>query len=103
MTANVHEQVTLLSNETATPTAITRTKLGGRYMFRMTSTDYNGATVTLQILGPNEAVWIDLPDGAFTADAAVEVGLAPGTRVRAEITVAVPAAGVYADLARIGD
>ncbi len=87
--------ITLLDNETATGGAEECT--GGQWLFRIESTDFNGATAKLQIVGPNGG-WIDVVDVEFTANGATRVFLPGGLNVRVEITVAVPNAGVYSDL-----
>jgi hypothetical protein len=89
--------IELLSNASATGSSV---KLGGgQYLFRAESDNWNGATLQLQIVGPNDN-WIDVEDATFTADGATRVFLPGNITARAEITGS--PTGVYADLLVFG-
>lgn len=90
---------TLLSNATATGTAVAVN--AGRYAFMCDGT-FSGATVTLQILGPDGSSYLSAgSDAALTAEGAVLVEL-PNCSVRA-LVASGPPSGMYATLTRIGD
>lgn len=52
---------------------------------------FGGATLQLQMLGPNSSTWIDIPTASFTANGAIVVELPPA-RVRMNVTGGTPSA-----------
>lgn len=88
---------TLLSNASAT--GIGKTWPGGTGHFAVVGT-FGGATVTLQVLGPDGATW--LPVSADTTLSAAGMGIfqcAPG-QIRAAISGG-PPSGIYASAERV--
>ncbi len=82
----------LLSNASATGSG--KVWNGGEGAFLVAGT-FGGATVTLQILGPDGSTWLDVgTDAALTAAGAVGFSLPPGT-IRAEVDGGTPS-GLYA-------
>ncbi len=85
MTHRVH--LPLLSNASAAGAAVP-VGFGGEYLFDVAGT-FGGATVGIQVLGPDGATWIALRDSAgvvaLTAAGAVVVSI-PAGRYRATIT-----------------
>lgn len=85
----MHQQVTvaLLSAASATSGSI-RVDFDGEWLFDVAGT-FGGATVGLQLLGPDGSTWIDVRDSAgalaFTAAGAVVVSLPVG-QYRATVT-----------------
>ncbi len=82
----------LLSNASATGSG--KIWNGGRGAFMAAGT-FGGATVTLQVLGPDGTTWLDVgAEAALTAPGAVGFDLPPGT-IRAEVDGGDPS-GLYA-------
>lgn len=102
MNANLHT-ITLLSGSSATGSSQV-SALSGRYCFAVAGT-FGGATVGLQMLGPDDATWINVEDDsgslAITSARAVAV-LLPAGRFRASITGG-SGASLYANLQRMID
>lgn len=48
--------------------------LGGAYIWAVTASDWDGATVALQALGPDGATWLDVHAMTANGIAGVEVG-----------------------------
>lgn len=90
-------RIDLLLNGNATgPTRIWN---GGRGQFAVAGT-LGGATVTLQVLGPDEATWLDVgEDAALDAAGVVNFDLPPCS-IRAEVVGGSPS-GLYATAVRI--
>jgi len=87
----------LLENAAATGPA--RTWNGGRGQFKTVGT-FGGATVTLQILGPDGTTWLSLgEEAAFTAPGVVNFDCPPG-QLRAQVSGGSPS-GLYAEVASI--
>lgn len=82
-------RVDLLSNASATGNSAIWP--GGRGVFIAAGT-FNGATVTLQLLGPNNSTWIDA--GSFTTLTAAGAGVfdLPQGQIRAAVTGGPPSA-----------
>lgn len=91
------QRLTLLNNASATGAAVTWA--GGRGQFKALGT-FAGATVTLQVLGPDGTTWQAVGEEA-TLDAA---GLAnfdcPPGQLRAAVTGGTPS-GLYAEVASL--
>lgn len=85
-------RIDLLANATATGNAVTWP--GGRGTFIAAGT-FNGATVKLQLLGPDSSTWIDA--GTYTTLTAAGAGVfdLPQGQVRAAVTGG-PPSGMYA-------
>ena len=85
-------RVDLLSNATATGSSVTWP--GGRGSFVVAGT-FGGATVSLQLLGPNGTTWITA--GTYTTLTAEGIGNfdLPQGRIRAAVTGG-PPSGLYA-------
>lgn len=88
----------LLSNATTTGSWFNWP--GGHGAFTVTCSNYNGATVTLQVQGADGSTGIAVDKGTtdvtFTANGAGGFSLGP-CLIRAAISGAVPSAGVYAN------
>lgn len=98
MAASGNERLDLLSNATATGTEKI-VQIGGRYVLTAVGT-FSGATLQIQMLGPDNTTFIDLANGAFTAaPVGVAMDLPQGAHVRATLTGGSPT-GMYAALAR---
>ena len=99
--AGNNKHATLLSNASTTGSSVF-VKEGGRYTFRIDGT-FNGATAQLQILSPSdpgdESVWMDVEDGAFTAEGAVTVEVSSYVKYRVEITGS--PSGMYASFDKV--
>lgn len=92
-------EYSLLSNASATGVAVDVP--AGRYVFALQGT-LGGATVTLQMLGPDGETYMSVgTDGEFTGAGAVEVAL-PAGPVRASVAGG-PPAGLYASLRYLGE
>lgn len=93
------ETLLLLNKETATGAAVQWP--GGKGTFHLVCGGYNGATCTLQRLGPDGATWTAVgASTTVTADALVNIELGEGP-IRVVISAAVPSAGVYASVSGI--
>lgn len=91
------QRIDLLSNATSTGSAALWA--GGRGMFKLAGT-VGGATVTLQILGPDGTTWQSLgTDAALTATGVVDFDAPPG-QLRAAVSGGSPS-GLYAEVASI--
>lgn len=86
------QRIDLLDNASATGGQ--KTWDGGEGAFLVAGT-LGGATVTLQILGPDGTTWMDVgEDAALTAAGAVGFSLPPG-QIRAKVASGSPS-GLYA-------
>jgi hypothetical protein len=88
----------LLTNVAVTGAAIVM-PAGGTYSFAVVGT-FGGATVNLQILGPDGVTYIDIAGASFTANGVMSVDLPAGATVKAKITGGAPS-GIYATLSLI--
>jgi hypothetical protein len=94
---NDKRQYTLLTAATATGQQVGPIS-GGDYVWRVESTNFNGATATLQFLGLDGTTWYPVRNAANTADVAltatgsVAVGVSQGSFLRVNITGGSPAA-----------
>lgn len=88
--------VNLLSNEAATGAQVTL-GLGGVYQFTAAGT-FGGATVTLQILGPDNVTWFAAgTDAVLTSAGGCIVELGNDSVVRAAVSGGAPS-GLFARL-----
>lgn len=92
---------TLLSNAAATGAGVTDI-VGGNYVWRAESSNWNGATAKLQVLGLDGVTWVDVLDTAaatvtLTANGYKVVTIGQGATVRVLITSGPPTA-VYSNL-----
>ena len=69
---------------------------GGNYLYLAQGT-FGGATVKLQILGPDATNYIDVPNSAMTVAGALQVQLPAGSTVRGAI-VGGAATGIFTSL-----
>lgn len=95
--------MTLLANASATGPE-SAPQRPGRYCFAVAGT-FGGATVGLQMLGPDGATWIDIEDDAGAiaiASAKARLVALPAGRYRATITGGA-GASLFATLARVLD
>lgn len=69
---------------------------GGPYTFSAVGS-FGGATIQLELLGPDDATWLAIPDASFTANGVKLLFLGKGSKVRAAISGGTPS-GLYADL-----
>ncbi|MBO9108714.1 DUF5110 domain-containing protein [Agrobacterium sp. S2/73] len=89
-------QYTLLAGATATGSQVGPIS-GGDYIWRAESTNFNGATATLQYLGLDGATWYPVRNAANTADVtltatgSVAIGVAQGSVLRVAISGGTPA------------
>lgn len=91
------QRIDLLSNESAT--GVGRAWAGGRGQFKVAGT-FAGATVKLQILGPDGATWQDVgSDVTLTAAGLANFDLPPGT-IRAGVAGGSPS-GLHAEAASL--
>lgn len=89
--------IRLLNNASATGSAFAWR--GGRGQFSVVGT-FSGATVTLQILGPDGSTWQSMgTDAALTAAGVVNFD-APAGSIRAAVASGSPS-GLYAEVASI--
>lgn len=84
------QRITLLSNASATGSAV-NVPVCGYYQFMVSGT-IGGATVKLQILGPDESTYVDVGSGSLTAAGTVLVALPAGASVKAAVTGGTPSA-----------
>ena len=89
------DRITLLSNASATGSAV-NIPVCGYYQFMLSGT-IGGATVKLQILGPDASTYIDLASASLTAAGTVLVALPASSLVKAVVTGGTPSA-LYAAL-----
>lgn len=79
---------------------------GGRYFWAAESTNWNGATVTLQRLGQDGTTWravrnaADTADVALTANGSVDLLVGQGATLRVVVTGG-PSTALYANLAGV--
>lgn len=96
----------LLSAATATGAGV-GSILGGDYVWRAESSNWNGATATLQFLGLDGSTWFPVRNAANTADVTltangqVGVGVGQGSTLRVAITGGPPTA-MNSSLAGLG-
>ena len=88
----------LIVNAAVTGPAVPITR-GGTYSFSCLGT-FSTATVALQILGPDGATYIAIPNASFTAAGVMSVDLPAGSTVKAVVTGG-PPTGIYASLSLI--
>jgi hypothetical protein len=69
---------------------------GGLYQYLVSGT-FSGATIKLQVLGPDGSTFIDVPNSSMTAAGALNVELPAGSTVKSVITAG-PPSGVNASL-----
>lgn len=91
-------KVDLLSNVAATGSA-KPVGFGGRYLLLASGT-FSGATVSVEILGPDGATYIAIPGGALTAVGSAVIYLPWGCTVRGAVASGTPA-GLYLSLYRM--
>lgn len=72
---------------------------GGTYSWSLVGT-IGGATIKLQVLGPDAATFIDIPSATLSAAGVMSVDLAGGASVKAVVTGGAPS-GLYSGLALI--
>jgi hypothetical protein len=90
----------LLSNASATGGSASIGR-PGRYVVSVAGT-FGGATVALQMLGPDGSTWLGLgTDATFTAAGVAALQLPTGV-YRMAVTGGAPS-GLYANLSRVGD
>lgn len=89
--------VALLENASATGSEFTIDQ-GGRFLFLALGT-FGGATVKLQIKGPDDSTFVDVPDSSLTAAGSKTVYLPDNAVVKAAIASG-PPSGIYASLRR---
>lgn len=75
---------------------------GGRAVFMAVSAGWNGATVALQMVGPDGTTLLDVSptQTTLTANGGGAVDLPP-CQIQATIRGATPSSGVYASIARV--
>lgn len=89
----------LLINNAAVTGPATVLQQGGLYSFNVVGT-FGGTTVKLQILGPDDATYVDIPTASHTAAGVIGVYLPAGGTVKAVVTGGAPA-NLYASLALV--
>lgn len=89
--------VALLANAAATGARVP-VAYGGRFLLLACGT-FGGATVKLQILGPDDVTMLDVPDSSMTAVGAEVVFLPDNAVVMAHVASGAPAA-LYVSLRR---
>jgi hypothetical protein len=89
--------VTLLNNASATGASVLWT--GGRGYFSVVGT-FGGASVSLQVLGPDSATWLDVGTSTTVTAAGGVVFDLPDGQIRATVTGGTPS-GLYARAARV--
>jgi hypothetical protein len=72
---------------------------GGLMVFAVVASAWNGATVSLMVLGPDGNTYILATSGAFTANGMLAVYLPP-CQIQAQVSGG-PPAGVFASIARV--
>lgn len=98
MSNRIKSKYLLISNAAVTGPA-TVLQQGGLYSFNVVGT-FGGATVKLQILGPDDSTYVDIPTASHTAAGVIGVYLPAGGNVKAVITGG-PPTGIYASLALV--
>lgn len=88
------QTATVLSNAGATGSAVTWD--GGKALVTILA-GTGGATVALQILGPNGSTYVNLPGASVTVDTAVVIDLPAGT-YRGAVTGGTTPAGIYVQI-----
>ena len=74
---------------------------GGQGVFVVVCTTFNGATIKLQFLGPDNATWIDAGAATtLTSSGAGVFNLHP-CKIRCSVSAAVPSTGVWAQANRV--
>ncbi len=89
-----------VSFENFTATTAAENWPGGTAQLHAVATTWNGATVTVQVQGPNDT-WISVTDAAFTEDTVKAISLTNGD-IRMEVSGATPT-GVYVEFKQIGN
>lgn len=88
----------LINNAAATGPAVILQQ-GGLYTFNVVGT-FGGTTVKLQILGPDDVTYVDVPTASHTAAGVIGVYLPAGGTVKAVVTGGAPS-GLYASVALV--
>jgi hypothetical protein len=91
-------KVDLLANVAASGAAM-NVSFGGRYLMVATGT-FSGATVKVQMLGPDGATYVDVPTASLTAAGSVLIYLPWGCTVKGVISSG-PPSGIYLSLYRM--
>lgn len=89
----------LIENAAVTGPVVTLQQ-GGMYTFNCIAAAWAGATVKLQILGPDDVTYVDVPTASHTVNGVIGVYLPAGGTVKAVVTGGPPTA-VYASLALV--
>lgn len=91
-------QIDLLANVAASGSA-KAVAFGGRYLAVATGT-FGGATVTVQMLGPDGVTYVDVPSASLTAAGTAVIYLPWGCTVKGVISSGLPT-GIYLSLYRM--
>lgn len=75
---------------------------GGRGSFSVAGTSFDGATVSLQVKGPDGTTAIDVGDATSVTDAAVANFTLPPGEIRAAVSGGTSPSGLYASAVHIG-
>jgi hypothetical protein len=86
-------QIDLLSNASATGAA-RNVAFGGRYLMALLGT-LGGATITIEMLGPDGATYLAVPDSSLTAAGTAVVYLPANATVRGVVTGGTTPSGIY--------
>jgi len=92
------QRLTLLSNASATGSAVTWA--GGRGQFKALGT-FDGATVALEVLGPDGSTWQPVGEDAALDAAGVANFECPPCQLRAAVTGGSSPSGLYAEAASL--
>lgn len=99
---SIRENASLASNISATGDQPATTVYGGDYVFSVVATNFNGASVQLQSLGPDGLSYQNLGAAKTANDTSGGTGIGLGSNARVRITISggTPT-GLYASLSRL--
>lgn len=95
--ARFTQKYDLLSNVAASGVAVT-VDFGGRYLMIGVGT-WSGATVKVQILGPDGATFVDVPSASLTANGSATIYLPDNAVIKGAVSSG-PPSGIYLTLRR---
>lgn len=98
----VRETINLANNLTGTGAQPATTVFGGDYIYSVSATAFNSASVQLQATGPDGTTYQNIGTAKSASDTTggSGVGLGSNAKVRVNITGGTPA-GLYASLSRL--
>lgn len=92
-------KIDLLSDASATGAAA-NVAFGGRYLMALVGT-LDGATITIEMLGPDDATYVTVPSSSVTDAGSAVIYLPPDATVKGVVTGGTSPDGLYLSIYRI--